>query len=205
MSTDNLWWSALRHGGLLIAPSRLALLRRVGPERVEPDACIDVIVDVNKSIRQLWPGTSLAWQDGALRSSLKRSFEAERTLVTSGGPLSYGLMPTDTSWEWGLVVTTRKSPYQRVTLDAQEMVRDADIGGLPQDWQRHTDRFDVLERRVPLERQSSHDEIVEWFHVGLTQLRDAKVLDRYFVGLSTKQAAAVELAQTQIGASDGRE
>jgi hypothetical protein len=34
MSADNLWWSSLRHGGLLIAPSRLALLRRVGPEPI---------------------------------------------------------------------------------------------------------------------------------------------------------------------------
>lgn len=34
MTVDNLWWSSLRHGGLLIAPSRLALLRKIGPEPI---------------------------------------------------------------------------------------------------------------------------------------------------------------------------
>ena len=100
------------------------------------------------------------------------------------------------AWEWGLVVTTRNSIYQKVALDAQRMLRDADVGGLPQDWLRQTDRFEVLERRrVTPVRLSSHDELVAWFDEGLRQLRDAKVLDQYFASLTMGQATAVVQGQ----------
>src|SRR4051794_31010925 len=39
MSVDNLWWGSLRHGGLLISPSRLALVRKGAPPSMdEPTA-----------------------------------------------------------------------------------------------------------------------------------------------------------------------
>ena len=82
------------------------------------------------------------------------------------------------------------------------MVRDADVGGLPQDWVRHTDRFEVLERRLNQGTLKSHDEIVSWFDDGLRQLRDAKILDRYLAGMTTKEAAAMERAQVPVGAID---
>jgi len=157
-------------------------------EPVEAGPVIDVIIDVNRRISRLWPKTALVWPDGRLRHSLEGSFEAHRDLVTSGGPLRYGLMPAGKGWEWGLVVTTKN--YQNVDLDAQLILRDAEIGGLPLDWVRDVDRFEVLERRASPGNLGSHDEIVAWFDEGLQQLREAKILERFFDGLATKQASS---------------
>jgi hypothetical protein len=156
---------------------------------IEADARIDIIVDVNRRVRDLWPnaGAGLAWVDGALRNYLRKSVEAHQELAASAGPLLYGLMAVGKSWEWSLVVTATRN-YQRVRLDAQDIRRDAEVGGLPQDWLRYTDRFEVLERRLAPGTLDSHDEIVAWFDEGLRQLRDAKIVDRYLTGLTTKHA-----------------
>jgi hypothetical protein len=175
----------------------------VPTEPADARACIDVIVDVNRRLAELWPNSgTLVWREGTLRNSLERSFEAHRDLVTSGGPLRYGLMPAGERWEWGLVVTTRN--YQKVPLDAHEMLRDAEVGGLPQEWMRHTDRFEVLARRLSPGRPVSHDEIVAWFDEGLRQLHHAKVLDPFLAGLSTRQTVVVERAR-EIDATDEHE
>src|SRR5205809_449049 len=57
----------------------------------QPEAHIDVIVDVNRRLRHYWPGTAMVWLDGALRRVLKSGFKADDDLVASGGPLRYGL------------------------------------------------------------------------------------------------------------------
>jgi len=156
---------------------------------VDADAFIEIIVAVNQRIQNLWPRAALAWADGALRKSLDRSFKEHHDLVASGGPLRYGLMPADKNWEWAVVVTTKN--YQRVRLDAPQMLRDAAIGGLSEDWVRDADRFEVLERRLT-EPLDSHDEIVAWFEARLKELREAKILYRYVAGLATKGTTMVE-------------
>jgi hypothetical protein len=135
-----------------------------------------------------WRGFGLAWSsDKTLRKVLVRAFTKFHELHISGGPLRYGLMPAGNGWDWGLVVTTKNS--ERVRLDPQEMLRDADAGAdrLPEAWLRHSDRPDVLERRVPLDALPKN-EILLWFETGLRQLREAKILDRYAAGLAAKQA-----------------
>lgn len=167
-----------------------------------PDACIEITIDVNRRVRALWPsaGNTFAWVDGRLRNSLKKLVEAQQDLLGSAGPVVYGLMSAGKGWEWRLVVTTARN-YENVRLDAQEMLRDAEVGRLPADWVRYTDRSDVLERRLPPGTLTSHDEIVAWFEEGLRQLRDAKILDRYLAGLSAKQARA-QMRANQTEASD---
>jgi diadenosine tetraphosphate (Ap4A) HIT family hydrolase len=142
------------------------------------EKCIDVIVGVNQQVRRLWPKTTLVWQDGNLRNGLKEALD--RNLVTSAGPLRYGLMPAGEGFDWGIVVTARKG-YQGVALDTQRVLRAAEAGGLPQDWVRHTDdRFELLERRVPAATVPGHDEVVSWFAEGLGHLHSAGILTQFF-------------------------
>jgi hypothetical protein len=152
--------------------------------------CIKIIVDVNRRLRdEVWRGLGITWRsDETLRRALVTSFTKFHEIQASGGPLRYGLVPAGNAWDWGLVVTTKN--YERVRLDPQEILRDADIGGLPETWQRHSDRSDVLERRAPLD-SLPHDEIITWFETGLGQLRDARILERYRAGLGTKRMGAV--------------
>ena len=172
----------------------------VPTDSVDADACIDIILDVNRRLRGLWPKTTLAWgSDTTLRRTLEKSFEENHDLIAEGGPLRYGLIPAGKGWEWSLVVTMKN--YERVRLDPQQIVRDADVGELSQDWVRDADSRDVLKRRLTLGGLSLPDEIVAWFDAGLRQLRDAKVLDRYLEGLTTKYAAAVARSQ-RVEATD---
>ncbi len=106
-------------------------------------ACIDLIVDVNRRIRQLWPDASLAWMDGALRKSLQKN--VHRELVAVGGPLVYGLALNDGVWQWCLRVSVAKN-YERVRLDARRVLEDA--RQLAGDWTRYPDQPELLERRL---------------------------------------------------------
>ena len=172
----------------------------VPTDSVDTDACIDIILDVNQKLRDLWPGTTIAWwSDTRLRSTLENTYEENHDLIAEGGPLRYGLRPAGKGWEWSLVVTTKN--YERVRLDPQQILRDADVGGLSQDWVRDTDIREVLKRRLTLGGLNLPDEIVAWFEAGLRQLQDAKVLDRYLEGLTTKYAAAVARSQ-RVEATD---
>src|SRR5687767_12075240 len=57
-------------------------------EPIDAAVFIDVIVEVNQRIRDLWPNTPMAWwQDSVLRSSLTKCAEAGLDLITTGGPL----------------------------------------------------------------------------------------------------------------------
>jgi hypothetical protein len=159
----------------------------VPTDTIDEAQCIDVVVDVNLKLRGLWPDGGLGWMDGRLRRSLGTSLRDSHELVASSGPLRYGLMAAGTGWEWGLVVRTEN--FQKIPLDAQEMLRDADVGGLPQDWLRHPDRPETLERRLAPGDPRSHEEIGAWFEEGLVQLKTARILDRYLQGRAKKFAA----------------
>jgi hypothetical protein len=152
-------------------------------------ACIDVIIAVNGRIRELWEGsgTSLAWADGNLRNSLAKV--AEQELLAMGGPLVYGLARFDGLWQWCVRVTVAKN-YERIRLDARQVLQDAESGKLPQDWIRQPDQPEVLERRLAPGSLNAHDDIVQWFDDGLRQLRDAGVVRSYLAGLAEKKAAA---------------
>ena len=78
-------------------------------------------------------------------------------------------MPHGTGWEWRLLIQTQN--YERILLDAQQLLRDAELGGLPGEWLRHNDRMEVLERRLTSGTLTSHDDIVTWFADGLHQMR----------------------------------
>ena len=161
--------------------------RPLPPDLTSADSAkelVEVIVEVNGKVRELWP--ELAWRDGDLRSKFPKWIEAGETCV-SAGPLKYGLMADGEARRWCLAVTASKN-YERVVLDARQMLRDAEIGGLPQEWRRHPDRHDVtLERHVSLEQLTLPDEVVLWFDEGLRQLGDAKIMDRFLAGLAGRQ------------------
>jgi hypothetical protein len=158
-------------------------------------ACIDVIVDVNRRIRQLWPGASLAWTDGTLRRALQKN--VDRELIAVGGPLIYGLALTEGIWQWCLRVSVAKN-YERVRLDARRVLEDA--RQLPGDWARYPDQPELLERRLQTGSLRSHDDIVKWFDDGLQQLHGAGVLNSYLSGLAEKRArkAADQNASTAV-------
>jgi hypothetical protein len=164
---------------------------------LDVNACAEIIVDVNKRVRAVWPDGGLAWHsDKALRSALLKSPIEGRDLSASAGPVRYGLMPVDTGWEWVVVFTTAKN-YQGVRLDPQQALEDADRGGLSPEWRRYTDRRDVLERRVQMGTMTSHDDIVGWFEESLRQLQAAKVLDRFFAARANKTAGRLPAAAPQ--------
>lgn len=146
-------------------------------------ACIDVLIDVNQQIGQLWPGTGMAWADGALRNALQKN--VNRELITGGGPLVYGLALIDGLWQWCLRFSVAKN-YERIRLDARQVLSVAST--LPSDWTRYPDQPELLERRLAPGTLNSHDDIVKWFGQGLRQLGDTGVLDSYIAGLSEKRA-----------------
>lgn len=146
-------------------------------------ACIDLIVDVNGRVRELWPDGSLAWMDGALRNSLQKNVDGE--LIAVGGPLVYGLALTDGVWQWCLRISVAKN-YERVRLDARRVLEDA--RRLPSEWARYPDQPELLERRLQSGTLKSHDDIVKWFDEGLRQLQGAGVLNSYLAGLAEKHA-----------------
>jgi HD domain len=128
---------------------------------------------------------------GVLLQGLKQG----QVLAIRWGRLRFGLTPAAQGWDWHFVVTTAPN-YQKVRVNAQEVLRDAEVGQLPQHWARYTDRPDVLERRLPAGTTSSRDEILAWFDEGLRQLREAKVLDRFIANVLLKQAAGVVSTET---------
>lgn len=155
---------------------------------------IDVIVAVNGRIRNLWPAVGMAWMDGALRASLHRAVDAKQELITTGGPLRYGVECAEGICRWRLALSVARN-YERVPLSPLRVLGDAETGGLPQEWLRHPYQPEVLERTLPTGSLTSHDEIVRWFDDGLRQLHDAGVLKSYQLGYATKQAKAAERAR----------
>jgi hypothetical protein len=149
----------------------------------DADACIDLIVDVNRRIRHLWSNAGLAWMDSALRKSLQKT--VDRELLAVGGPLVYGLALIDGVWQWCLRVSVAKN-YERIRLDARRILEDA--RRLPTEWTRDANQPELLERRLPPGSLTSHDEIVRWFDEGLRQLRDEGVLHSYLTGVAEKRA-----------------
>lgn len=96
--------------------------------------CIDVIVAVNRRIREAWPGALITWgADGSLRKALEKKTDQE--LLTRTGPLLFGLASEDGLWQWCLRVTVAKN-YHRISLDSREVLQDAENGGLARDWIR---------------------------------------------------------------------
>jgi hypothetical protein len=62
-----------------------------------------------------------------------------------------------------------------VKLEPWQIRHEAEVGGLPSDWIRYTDRPEVIERRAKLKNFGAHDEIMTGD--SLQQLVDANVLD----------------------------
>lgn len=162
------------------------------PSNVE--ACIDVVVAVNRRVRERWPHGGLAWAvEGALRSALLRSREAKQDLSAEAGPILHGFAFIEGAWQWRLAFSVARN-YEKVPLDPRRVLSDAETGGLPEEWRRNPYQPEVLERRLQPGGLSSHDDIVRWFDDGLRQLHHAGVLNSYLSGYATRQAKAAQRA-----------
>ena len=142
------------------------------PTHVDPASCMEVVVEVNASVRKLWP--EIAWaQDGRLRSGLEKW--GPDNVAATAGPLWFGLRRKGHREEWALIVTTAKN-YQRIPMDPHEVLHTADLGGLPDQWDRHPESREVLQLTASVDddRFTDRDEIVAWFNQGLRQLHDAE-------------------------------
>ena len=154
------------------------------PTPLDTASCIEVVVEVNASVRKLWP--EIAWaQDGRLRSALTKGDSQD--VATMTGPLWFGLRRREHLQEWALTVTTAKN-YQKVPLDPNELLHAAEIVGLPDQWCRHPESREVLQSVAPVDADvfTDRDEVVAWFHQGLRQLRDAGIMNGFMAGLLGK-------------------
>jgi hypothetical protein len=145
-------------------------------------ACIDIIIDVNKRIRHLWPDAGMAWMNGALRKALEKT--TERELLAPCGPIIYGLTSIDGIWQWCIRFTVRRN-HEGVRLYSGRVLADA--ASLHADWTRYPDQPELLERRLQPGNVSAPDEIVQWFDEGLQQLHQAGVVNSYLEGLAEKR------------------
>jgi hypothetical protein len=151
----------------------------------------DVIVGVNRSVRALWSTPELAWfADKTLRNMIHKCAQDNQDLVASAGPLRYGLMCVGDQWEWLLAISPDN--YQRVPLEARQILKDAADGGLSDEWQKHPHRAAVLQRRLRMASLTSPDDVLGWFDRGLHELHEARILDRFIAVLATRAAGRAE-------------
>jgi hypothetical protein len=175
------------------------IVRRALPTQVvDPAPFVDVITGANSRLARLWPEPALGliWIDGALRNALEKSFREHRELLTTAGPIEYGLAIGDEGPAWRMVVTTRRN-YHSIRLDPSQVLAAAEAGGLSTGWGRHSSGQEVLTRTAPLETLASHDEAVAWFDLGFQQLRNARVLDTYLTGLAEKRSKQAIKTESQ--------
>ena len=95
------------------------------PSNVE--ACIDVVVAVNRRVRERWPHGGLAWAvEGALRSALLRSREAKQDLSAEAGPILHGFAFIEGAWQWRLAFFGRSELRKGSPRSAPRSVRRRD-------------------------------------------------------------------------------
>ena len=160
-------------------------------EPVDIEAVIHLLGDVNELVTRRWPGSKLIWvHRGQQASWAHKGYEAEHRLFSTGGPLTYGLMPHEGEWFWSLAIGTTN--YQRVHLEIENLIAQATRAGLSQDWTRSASPDAVLERRASLREIPSLPDALDWFEQGLDELKDADMFRDFFDGLEAKQRRAVD-------------
>ncbi len=83
-------------------------------------------------LAQRWPGSKLLWVHRGQQASWARTcYEAEGRLFSTGGPLTYGLVPHESEWFWSLALGINN--YQRVCIDIEKVIARASRASLSQD------------------------------------------------------------------------
>jgi hypothetical protein len=156
----------------------------------EVQRATEVIVAINERIRQHWPQAEkdLTWYEGSLRRSLRGWQEIDGRMVTSAGPLRYGLVPANESWDWTVQFWLQN--YQRVPLGSEAVLRQADSGSLPDDWSRDPMARAILDRRLPLGRYTDDRDVLSWFDDSLGHLDSSGVMGLWLKGRARDLAAA---------------
>lgn len=147
---------------------------------------LPVLFKVNAELRRRWPEAGMAWKGDRpadLETYALTSFEATGEFTTTGGLLTYGLVPSGPTWAWSVRVGTLN--YRRVPLEASTLIRRADDAGLSEDWSRGSSLRSVLEIHAPLVGELSDCErAVEWFVCVLDEIQDKDLLRDFLDGLT---------------------
>jgi len=163
--------------------------RSLPADRVDPEAHLKVLMEVNRQIAARWPSGEMNFvRSGALRTLALNHFKASSRLVATGGPLTYGLVPDNGGWFW--TITVGSTNWQSVPLDPTQMICEADQAGLSNRWQRTEIRSRTLALEVPLQEFSSYESATGWFSAALNELDEKGILNRFLRGLETKRRAA---------------
>ncbi len=178
------WWDYL----LDFLREEFIVRALIPTEPVDKDAVIHLLADVNELLARRWPESKLLWvHRGQQASWALKCFEAEGRWFSTGGPLTYGLMPHEGEWFWSLAIGTTN--YQRVRIDIERVIARASQEGLSQDWIRSSSPDAVLEKRVSLRDMPSLQDAVDWFERGLDELNRADMLRDFLEGIAAKSKA----------------
>lgn len=144
-----------------------------------------VLREVNGILRRLWPeaASSLYWTapKTMIDQAGTRAGE-DGPFFTTGGPLACGHRGA----EW--FISLRVVNAQSVELDAQEIVREADVAGLSAGWSRDpAGRETVLLASIVTERAPTFAEAAHWFEERLNELSAAGLLDEFLKAVQRKK------------------
>jgi len=186
VSNPHYTWISLRD---FLLEERIALARITSP-LADGQACVELLVDANKLVRENWPGHGhgLVWQPGRLKAALLKQLQEhpDRDLLVPAGPIRYGILQRDGIWVWGISLSVARN-FEGVKLDPKEVLHDIAAAGLPQEWEIYPDRPDILERTLAAGSLHSSEEILEWLGQGFRDLREGNVLRAFFAGLAAKR------------------
>jgi len=160
----------------------------VSAELTDRTPHIDVLVLVNERLRELWPNGLLAWvgrDPVALRKSAETEYQRSGRLVTTGGPLTYGLVHDAGRWQWSLAVGNAE--FRQIPLDATLVAAKADAAGLGDRWVRTKAPHAMLEVRSPLQAPLVREDVATWFSEALEDVRKANLLEPYLVEIAARQ------------------
>jgi hypothetical protein len=165
--------------------------RSLPKDRVDTEACLKVLADVNQQLQHRWPGAEMNFSGPApMRKQALNTFKDSGRLVAKGGPLTYGLVPRDDGWFWSMSVGSEN--YQRVLLNGAAIVRQADAVGLSPRWERSALKNAALAVEVPLREYADHEDAVAWFSGVLNELQTADVLRVFLDGLAAKRKSRAQ-------------
>jgi hypothetical protein len=155
----------------------------------DPTLFIPVLWTVNRQIREHWPNVGMDWRGDEpqlLRSGAVTDFQRSGRLVTTGGPLTYGLVLSGDESDWYIGVGARN--YQRVPLDSAAIIRRADQAGISDQWTRPGSHRAVLESRAALRDLPDHASASAWFAERLDELHAKRVLQDFLDGVAARRS-----------------
>jgi hypothetical protein len=139
-----------------------------------------------------WPGE----ESKALEKTALARLQGRLGLTVTAGPLSYGLVHYDGQWWWSVALGTQN--FQRVLLDAVELIRAADFAGLPARWRRSSLDRAVLSADIPLLDRGAVDEATRWFIDALNELESSDVLKPFIDAVSARASVARVVPPTTV-------